>query len=73
MAVRALRDVALRRFNFQLTGGLSPQDAKPGCLGDPGLAEAADRAMLAKATMADALGMSVHVCGTKKDGSGLGK
>jgi hypothetical protein len=31
-------------------------------------AQAADRAMLAKAAMADALGMSVHVCGTKKNG-----
>jgi hypothetical protein len=28
----------------------------------------ADRAMLAKASLADALGMSVHVCGTPKDG-----
>jgi len=31
--------------------------------------ESADRAMLAKATMAHALGMSVHICGTKKDGA----
>ena len=30
----------------------------------------ADRAMLAKAAMADAMGMKVAVCGTKKDGSG---
>jgi hypothetical protein len=33
-------------------------------------AEEADRAMLAKAAMADALGMSVHICGTKKNGEG---
>ncbi len=31
-------------------------------------AAAADRALLAKASMADALGMEVAVCGTKKDG-----
>ena len=31
-------------------------------------AEAADRAMLAKAAMADAMGMEVSICGTKKDG-----
>ncbi|MBC8107267.1 MAG: fucose isomerase [Anaerolineae bacterium] len=31
--------------------------------------ESADRAMLAKATMAHALGMSVHMCGTRKDGA----
>jgi hypothetical protein len=31
-------------------------------------ADAADRAMLAKATMADALGMQVSICGTKKGG-----
>jgi len=30
--------------------------------------EAADRALLAKAAMADALGMQVAVCGTRKDG-----
>ena len=30
----------------------------------------ADRAMLAKAAMADALGMQVYVCGTRKDGKG---
>jgi hypothetical protein len=33
-------------------------------------AEEADRAMLVKATMADALGMHVHICGTKKGGKG---
>jgi hypothetical protein len=33
-------------------------------------AEEADRAMLAKAVMADALGIAVSVCGTKKDGTG---
>jgi hypothetical protein len=33
-------------------------------------AESADRAMLTKATMAHALGMSVHICGTKKNGDG---
>jgi hypothetical protein len=33
-------------------------------------AEEADRAMLAKAAMANALGMSVHICGTKKNGEG---
>jgi len=32
--------------------------------------EEADRAMLAKAAMAQAMGMSVSVCGTKKDGTG---
>lgn len=32
--------------------------------------ESADRALLAKATMAHALGMSVHTCGTMKDGGG---
>ena len=31
--------------------------------------ESADRAMLTKATMAHALGMSVHICGTRKDGA----
>jgi len=31
-------------------------------------AEAADRAMLAKAAMADALGMEVNICGTRKNG-----
>jgi hypothetical protein len=31
-------------------------------------AEEADRAMLVKAAMADALGMSVHICGTRKGG-----
>jgi hypothetical protein len=35
-------------------------------------AEEADRALLAKAAMADALGMTVHVCGTKKNGKGWG-
>jgi hypothetical protein len=33
-------------------------------------ADEADRALLAKAAMADALGMQVYVCGTKKDGRG---
>ncbi len=33
-------------------------------------ADEADRAMLAKAAMADAMGMSVYVCGTRKDGKG---
>jgi hypothetical protein len=33
-------------------------------------AEEADRAMLAKAAMAHALGMKVAVCGTKKNGEG---
>jgi hypothetical protein len=33
-------------------------------------ADAADRAMLTKAVMAHALGMSVHLCGTKKNGNG---
>ncbi len=32
--------------------------------------EEADRAMLTKAAMADALGLSVHICGTKKNGKG---
>lgn len=32
-------------------------------------AEAADRAMLARAALCEALGMKVHLCGTKKDGS----
>jgi hypothetical protein len=32
-------------------------------------ADAADRAMLAKAAMADAMGMDAYVCGTRKDGS----
>ena len=32
-------------------------------------ADAADRAMLAKAAMAEAMGMDVYVCGTRKDGS----
>jgi hypothetical protein len=32
-------------------------------------ADAADRAMLAKAAMADAMGMDVFVCGTRKDGT----
>jgi hypothetical protein len=30
----------------------------------------ADRAMLTKAALADALGMDVHICGTRKDGKG---
>jgi len=33
-------------------------------------AEEADAAMLAKAAMADAMGMTVSVCGTRKDGQG---
>jgi hypothetical protein len=33
-------------------------------------AEEADKALLAKAAMADALGMDVHVCGMKKNGKG---
>jgi len=33
-------------------------------------AEEADRAMLAKAAMADAMGMGVWVCGTRKNGKG---
>jgi hypothetical protein len=33
-------------------------------------ADEADRAMLAKASMADALGLEVHICGTKKNGKG---
>jgi hypothetical protein len=33
-------------------------------------AEAADRALLTRAAMADALGIHVHLCGTRKDGSG---
>ncbi len=33
-------------------------------------AEEADKAMLAKAALADALGLAVHVCGTKKNGKG---
>jgi len=33
-------------------------------------AEEADRALLAKAAMADAMGMHVAICGTKKDGKG---
>jgi hypothetical protein len=32
--------------------------------------EEADRALLAKAAMADALGLDVHLCGTRKDGTG---
>ncbi|MBC7785734.1 MAG: fucose isomerase [Burkholderiales bacterium] len=35
-------------------------------------AEDADKAMLVKAAMADALGVEVHVCGRKKDGTGWG-
>ena len=31
-------------------------------------ADDADRAMLAKAAMAEALGMDVNVCGTRKNG-----
>jgi hypothetical protein len=31
-------------------------------------ADAADRAMLVKAAMADAMGMDVYVCGTRKGG-----
>ena len=31
--------------------------------------EEADQAMIAKAAMADALGMEVTVCGTRKDGA----
>jgi hypothetical protein len=33
-------------------------------------AEEADRALLAKAAMADAMGIAVYLCGTKKDGKG---
>jgi hypothetical protein len=33
-------------------------------------AEDADRAMLVKAAMADAMGIKVHICGTKKNGKG---
>jgi hypothetical protein len=33
-------------------------------------AEEADKALLAKAAMADALGIKVHLCGTKKNGKG---
>jgi hypothetical protein len=33
-------------------------------------AEDADRAMLAKAALADALGITVRICGTKKNGKG---
>jgi hypothetical protein len=32
--------------------------------------EEADRAMLTKAAMADALGLQVHICGTRKNGKG---
>jgi hypothetical protein len=35
-------------------------------------AEEADRAMLAKAAMADVLGMEVSLCGTRKNGKGWG-
>jgi hypothetical protein len=35
-------------------------------------ADAADHAMLTKAAMAEAMGMDVTICGTKKDGSGWG-
>ena len=35
-------------------------------------AEMADRAMLAKAAMADELGMKVAICGTRKNGKGWG-
>ncbi|HEX4796431.1 MAG TPA: hypothetical protein VH370_21760 [Humisphaera sp.] len=35
-------------------------------------ADAADRAMLAKAAMADELGMKVAICGTRKNGKGWG-
>jgi hypothetical protein len=35
-------------------------------------AEEADKAMLAKAAMAAALGMEVSVCGTRKNGKGWG-
>ncbi len=34
--------------------------------------KAADRAMMVKASMAAALGMKVHLCGTRKDGEGWG-
>jgi hypothetical protein len=34
--------------------------------------EDADRAMLAKAALADALGIEVAICGTKKNGKGWG-
>jgi hypothetical protein len=33
-------------------------------------AEEADRAMLAKAAMADAMGMAVSICGTRKNDKG---
>ncbi len=33
-------------------------------------ADEADKAMLAKAAMADAMGMDVHICGTRKNGRG---
>ena len=33
-------------------------------------ADDADRALLVKATMADAMGIKVHVCGTRKGGKG---
>jgi hypothetical protein len=32
--------------------------------------EEADKAMLAKAAMAEAMGMEVLICGTRKDGRG---
>ncbi len=35
-------------------------------------ADEADKAMLAKAALADELGMTVHLCGTKKNGKGFG-
>ena len=35
-------------------------------------AEEADRALLAKAAMAEAMGMHVALCGTRKDGKAWG-
>jgi hypothetical protein len=35
-------------------------------------ADEADRALLAKATMADAMGIKVHVCGSRKNGKKWG-
>ena len=33
-------------------------------------ADDADRALLVKATMADAMGIKAHICGTRKNGKG---
>jgi hypothetical protein len=35
--------------------------------------QAADRALLAKAALAEALGMKVSICGTRKNGKGWGR